>query len=36
MKFNKEEDSEDLKNLLSEIKYDKDTGEFYWIKFIEI
>lgn len=32
MKFNKKEDSEDLKNLLLEIKYDKDTGEFYWIK----
>lgn len=31
MKYNQEEDSDDLRSLLKEVRYDSNTGEFYWI-----
>lgn len=33
MKYNSEETSGELKK---EVRYDKNSGQFYWIKFIEI
>lgn len=32
MKYNTEEKSEDLEKLKEEAKYNKSTGEFYWLK----
>jgi hypothetical protein len=32
IKYNTEEKSEALEKLKEEVKYNKSTGEFYWIK----
>lgn len=36
MKYNSEETSGELEKLKKEVRYDKNSGQFYWIKFIEI
>lgn len=35
-RYESEETSGELEKLKKEVRYDKNSGQFYWIKFIEI